>query len=82
MQGKKRMQMFKLQLILEWRQLKRKKEYIIGKFTNEEIEQYVSKLYMHDTIMPITLSIETPYKACVSIEVVNQGVKKMSNGKS
>ena len=67
MQGKKRMQMFKLQLILEWRQLKRKKEYIIGKFTNEEIEQYVHKLYIHDETMLMTLSIDTPYKACVSL---------------
>ena len=49
---------------LAWRQLKGRKKDIIGEVTNfEEIEQYVSKLYMHDTIMPITLSIETPYKA-------------------
>ena len=54
-------------------------EDIIGEFINEEIEEYVLR---PDRIMPMTLSIETPYKACVSIEVVNQGVKKMSNGKS
>ena len=38
------------------------------------------KLYMHDRIMPMTLSIEIPYKACVSIKDVNRGAKRMSNG--
>ena len=65
-----------------WRQLNQKKEDIIGEFTNEEMEQYVCKLYMHDGIMPMTLNIETPYQACVSIEGVNRGAKQMSNGKS
>ena len=45
------------------------------------MEQYVRKIYMHDKIMPMTLSIETPYKACVSIEDVNREAKNMSNGK-
>ena len=46
------------------------------------MEQYVRKLYMHDMIMPMTLSIETPYKACVSIKDVNRGAKTMSNRKA
>ena len=40
-------------------QLKGKKDYVIGKFINEEMQQYVhNKLYMHDGIMPMTLNIE------------------------
>ena len=46
------------------------------------MEQYVRKIYMHDRIVPMTLRIETPYKACVSIKDVNRGAKKMSNGKA
>ena len=34
---------------------------------------------MHDGIMPMTLSIETPFNYCVYIEDVNRGSKKMSN---
>ena len=61
MQVRNKTQMFKLQPKLAWRRLKGKKEDIIGEFTNEEMEQYVCKLYMHDGIMPMTLNIETPY---------------------
>ena len=32
--------------------------------------------------MIMTLSIETPYKACVSIKDVNRGEKYISNGKA
>ena len=35
------------------------------------MKQYVHKLYMHDVKMPITMSIETLHKACVSFEDVN-----------
>ena len=49
MQKEKKTQMFKLQTTLAWRQLKGKKEYVIGKFINEDMQQYVhNKLYMHD----------------------------------
>mgnify|MGYP006997905514 FL=1 len=61
MQEKKKIKMVKLQPKLVWRQLKHKKEDIIGESTDEEMEQYVCKLYMHDGIMPMTLNIETPY---------------------
>ena len=38
---------------------------------------------MHDGIMHMTLSIETTFKACLSlIEDVNRGIKKMSNVKA
>ena len=57
------------------------KEDIISEFTNEEMEQYVHKLYMHVGIMPMKLRIETPNQPCVSIDNVNRGVKKMSNAK-
>ena len=57
--------MFKLKTTLAWRQLKGKKEYVIGKFMDEEMEQYVHKLYMRDGIMPMTLSIETTYTTCI-----------------
>ena len=40
--------------------LKGKNEYMIGRFTEEEMEQYV-----YNGIMPMTLSIATPYTACV-----------------
>ena len=41
------------------------------------MEKYVLKLYMYDQTMPMTLSIETPYKVCVSIEDIDSGAKKM-----
>ena len=40
----KKTKMFELQPKLTWRQLKGKKEDIIGEFTNEEMEQYVHKI--------------------------------------
>ena len=48
----------------------------------KEMEHYVYKHYMHDRIMrhAYELSIETPYMACVSIDDVNRGAKKMLNG--
>ena len=46
------------------------------------MEQYVRRLYMHDTIMPMTLSMETPFNACVFIEDFNRVAKNMSNGKA
>ena len=36
---------------------------------------YVRKLYLNDWILPMTLSIASPYKACVSIEDVTEGQK-------
>ena len=39
-------------------------------------ELYVHKLYMHDGTMPMTSSIETPFKACVTIEDVNRVEKR------
>ena len=33
-------------------------------------------------IVPITLSIATPYTTCVSIEYVNRCAKNISNGKA
>ena len=41
------------------------------------MEQYVRKLYMHDGKMPMTTSMDTPYKVCVSIEDIDSGAKKM-----
>ena len=35
---------------------------------------------MHHRIMHVTFNIETQYKPCVSIEDINRGAKKMSNG--
>ena len=63
------MQMFKLQPKLAW-------------FTNKGTEQFLHKLYMHDGIKSMILSIKTPYKACVSIKDVNRGAQKMFNGKA
>ena len=40
------------------------------------MEQYLHKLYMHYEIMPMTLSMETPYNACVFMEYVNGDKKK------
>ena len=36
---------------------------------------------MHDGRMPITLSMETLYNACVFNKIINRSAKKMSNGK-
>ena len=48
-----KIEMFKLQPKLSWRQLQVEKEDRIVEFTNEEIAQYVCELYMHDGIMPM-----------------------------
>ena len=45
-----------------------KKEGIVIEFTNEEMEQYVHKLYMHDGFN--ACDMETPYNTCVFIEDV------------
>ena len=78
----KKTKMFELQPKLTWRQLKGKKEDIIGRFVNKEMEQYLHKLYMQYEIMPMTLSMETPFNACVFIEDFNRVAKNMSNGKA
>ena len=57
------------------RKFKGKKEDIINEFTDNEMEQYMHKFYMHDGIMPMALSIETPYNACMFIEDVNKEAK-------
>ena len=54
------------------RKFKDKTEDIINEFTNNEMEQYIHKFYMHDGIMPTALSIETPYYACMFIEDVSR----------
>ena len=43
--------------------------------------RYVHKLYMHDGIMSMELSMETPYNVCMSIEYLNRGANTMSNCK-
>ena len=35
----------------------------------------IHKFYMHDGIIPMALSTETPYNACVFIEDINRGAK-------
>ena len=40
----------------------------MGKFIDDEMEKYV-----HDGMMPMTLSMERPCNACVSIEELNRG---------
>ena len=52
---------------------KGKREYMISKIAIEEMEQHVHKLYIQTWIMLMTLSMETPYHACISIEGVNGG---------
>ena len=52
--------------------LKCKCKDIFGEFMDKEMEQYVHKLYIHDETMLMTLSIDTPYKACVFIEDANR----------
>ena len=68
--------MFKLRKNLPWRQIKGKKKDIISEFSNKEMEQQVHKFYMHNGIMPMTFSMESPYKAGVFIEHVNKGAKQ------
>ena len=45
--------MFQTPTEVSMRQIKGKKEDIIGEFTNDEMEQYVWKLYMYDKVMPM-----------------------------
>ena len=77
MKETKRTQMFKLQPKLAWRYSRAKRKILL---LYEEMEEYVHKLYMHDGIMPMTLGIEIPFNACVSIKDVYRGAKRTSNG--
>ena len=52
-----------------------KKGDIVGEFTDEEMVQYVHKHYMHDVIMPMTLSIETSYKHVCLSKMLFEGQK-------
>ena len=51
MQERKVKWLFKLQRSLAWRQLNGKKEDIKGEFTNEEMLEYVQRLYMHEGVL-------------------------------
>ena len=55
--------------------LKCKCKDIFGEFMDKEMEQYVRKLYMHDRIMPMTLSIETSYKHVCLSKMLFEGQK-------
>ena len=52
-----------------WRQLMGKREDMISKIIVEEMEQHVHKLCIQIWTMLMTLSMETPNNACVSIGV-------------
>ena len=48
MQEMRKKNLFKLKPKLAWGQLKGKKEDVKGHFTNEEMLDYVQRLYMHE----------------------------------
>ena len=56
-----------------WRQLVAKKEYIKGDITNEEMLEYVQKLYMYNEVTIRAKNMETPL--CIDIKYVNKGTK-------
>ena len=51
MQERKKKRFFKLEPSLAWRQINDKKEDIKGEFTNEEMLEYVQRLYMHEGVL-------------------------------
>ena len=50
-----------------------KKEYIKGDITNEEMLEYVQKLYMYNEVTIRAKNMETPL--CIDIKYVNKGTK-------
>ena len=79
---KKKKNLFKLKPKLAWGQLKGKKDDVKGHFTNEEMLDYVQRLYMHEGVAPMVEEIETPCTTCIDIDDVNKGIKKMVSGKA
>ena len=53
-----------------------------GHFTNEEMLEYVQRLYMHESVDPIVVNIETPCNTCIDMGDVNKRIKKMVSGKT
>ena len=43
---------------------------IKGEFTNEEMLEYLQRLYMHEGMTPTFENIETPCITCIDIEYV------------
>ena len=78
----KKKNLFKLKPKLAWGQLKGKKEDVKGHFTNEDMREYVQRLYMHEGVALMVENIETPYNTCINIDDVNKGIKKMASGKA
>ena len=82
MQEMKKKNLFKLKPKLAWGHLKGKKEDVKGHFTNEEMLDYVQRLYMHEGVAPMVEKIETPCTTCIDIDDVNKGIRKMANRKA
>ena len=63
------------------RELKGKKEDIKGKFTNDELLEFVQRLYVHEGEALMVEDIETPHSTCINVKEVNKVSKMMVNGK-
>ena len=49
-----------------------------GHFTNEEMSDYVQRLYMHEGVPPMVEKNETPCTTWIHIDDVNKGIQKMA----
>ena len=78
MEERKKKMLFKCQSKLARRQLKGKKEYIKSEFTNDEMLEYVQRLYMHEGVASIVENIEEPHDTCIDIEDINKGSENIA----
>lgn len=66
-----------------WRNTKERKKDIMGDFTEEEMLKYVKQLYMHPDALPMVgEKIYYTGPDIFNIHDVNEGLKKMANGKA
>ena len=82
MQEMKKKSLFKLKPKFAWGHIDSKKKYVKCHFTNEEMLDYVQRLYMHEGVAPMVEKIETPCTTCIDIDDVNKGITKMASGKA
>ena len=53
-------------------ELEGKKEGIKGEFTNDELLEFVQRLYVHEGVALMVENIETPHYTCINIKEVNK----------
>ena len=69
--------MFELQPKLTW-ELNRIWSIFKGEFTNDEMLEYVQRLYMREGMAPMVENIETPCNTCIDIDSFNNETKELA----